>query len=104
MKKEVKMELFKMAKEALSMRSKLNEIDKKLRANIMTVEHKGIKIQVNGKNEFLSLVITDNLLTQNKTKIEKCILEAFCEAHKKSQTIMTEEAKKITGSIKLPSI
>ncbi|MDR0915109.1 MAG: YbaB/EbfC family nucleoid-associated protein [Endomicrobium sp.] len=96
------MELFKMAKEALSMRSKINEIDKKLRANIITIEHKGIQIQVNGKNEFLSLVIPENLLTQTKTKIEKYILEAFCEAHNKSQTIMTEEAKKLTGSMKLP--
>jgi DNA-binding protein YbaB len=98
------MELFKMAKEALSMRSKINEIDKKLRANIITIEYKGIQIQVNGKSEFLSLIISEHLLTQGKTKIEKYILEAFCEAHKKSQNAMTEEAKKLTGSMKLPNI
>jgi DNA-binding protein YbaB len=98
------MELFKMAKEAMSMRSKLSELDKKLKAKIMEVEHKGIKIQVNAKNEFLSLNIPEDLLKEKKEKIEKHILAAFEEAGKKAQSVMSEEAKSLTGGLKIPGL
>ncbi|MDR0890630.1 MAG: YbaB/EbfC family nucleoid-associated protein [Endomicrobium sp.] len=100
------MELFKMAKEAFSMRSKIKDIDKKLRKKTITLNHKGVQIQVNGKSEFLSFNILDNnLLTEpNKHELEKQILEAFCEAHNQAQNIMTEEAKKLTGNIKLSNV
>lgn len=98
------MELFKMAKEAMSMRSKFNEMDKKLKAQILNVEYKGIKIQVNAKNEFLSFEMPEDLLKENKEKIEKTVLTAFSEASKKSQEVMAEEAKKITGGMKIPGM
>ncbi|MDR2616743.1 MAG: YbaB/EbfC family nucleoid-associated protein [Endomicrobium sp.] len=98
------MELFKMAKEAMAMRSKLSEMDKKLKAKIIEVEHKGIKIQVNAKNEFLSLNIPEDLLAEKKEKLEKHILAAFQEAGKKAQTVMAEEAKSLTGGLKIPGL
>jgi DNA-binding protein YbaB len=98
------MELFKMAKEAMTMRSKISEMDKKLKAQIIDVEYKGIKIQVNAKNEFLSLNIPEDLLKEKKDKIEKLILSAFEEAGKKAQSVMSEEAKKLTGGMKIPGL
>jgi DNA-binding protein YbaB len=98
------MELFKMAKEAMSMRSKISEMDKKLKSQIMNIEHKGVKIQVNAKNEFLSLNIPQDLLKENKEKIEKIILSAFEEACEKAQNVMAEEAKKLTGGMKIPGL
>ncbi|MCA6071905.1 MAG: YbaB/EbfC family nucleoid-associated protein [Endomicrobium sp.] len=98
------MELFKAAKEAMAMRSKLSEIGKKLKAKVIDVEYKGIKIQVNARNEFLSLNIPEDLLKEKKEKIEKNILSAFEEAGKKAQNIMTEEAKKLTGRAKIPGL
>ncbi|MDR1784287.1 MAG: YbaB/EbfC family nucleoid-associated protein [Endomicrobium sp.] len=98
------MELFKMAKETMAMRNKINEVDKKLKAQIIDVEYKGIKVQVNAKNEFLSLSIPDHILKENKDKVEKFILSAFVEANKKSQSIMTEEFKKLSGGIKIPGL
>jgi DNA-binding protein YbaB len=98
------MELFKMAKEAMNMRSKLKEMEQKLKAKVIDIEYKGIKIQVNAKNEFLSLSIPDNLLKEKKDKIEKQILEAFEEACKKAQSIMAEEAKDLTGGMKIPGL
>ncbi|AKL97909.1 YbaB/EbfC family nucleoid-associated protein [Endomicrobium proavitum] len=98
------MELFKMAKEAMSMRSKFSEMDKKLKAHILDIEYKGIKIKVNAKNEFLELSIPDDLLKESKDKIEKVVLNAFSEASKKSQEVMAEEAKKITGGLKIPGM
>jgi DNA-binding protein YbaB len=98
------MELFKMAKEAIAMRSKLSEIDKKLRSQVMSVEYKDIKIRVNAKCEFLSLDIPEGLLKEKKNNIEKFILSAFEEAGKKARNVMTEEAKKLTDKIKIPGL
>ncbi|MCA6069704.1 MAG: YbaB/EbfC family nucleoid-associated protein [Endomicrobium sp.] len=98
------MELFKAAKEAMAMRSKWNEMDKKLKARVIDVEYKGIKIQVNARNEFLSLNIPEDLLKEKKEKIEENILSAFEVAGKKAQNIMTEEAKKLTGGMKIPGL
>ncbi|MDR1926326.1 MAG: YbaB/EbfC family nucleoid-associated protein [Endomicrobium sp.] len=98
------MELFKMAKEAMTMRSKLSEMDKKLKAQVVEVEYKGIKIRVNAKNEFLSLDIPEDLLKEKKDKIEKFILSAFDEASKKAHVVMAEEAKKLTDGMKIPGL
>jgi DNA-binding protein YbaB len=103
-KEEFKMELFKMAKEAMNMRSKMKDIDNRLRNQVMDVEYKGIKIKLNAKNEFLSLNIPECLLKEKTEKIEKLILLAFGEACKKAQSVMAEEAKKITGGMKMPGL
>ncbi|MDR1122890.1 MAG: YbaB/EbfC family nucleoid-associated protein [Endomicrobium sp.] len=98
------MELFKMAKEAMLMKSKLNEVDKKLKVHIIDIEYKGIKIQVNAKSEFLGLNIPEDLLKEKKEKIEKNVLAAFEEAREKAQAIMAEESKKIMGEMKFPGL
>ncbi|MDR3195187.1 MAG: YbaB/EbfC family nucleoid-associated protein [Endomicrobium sp.] len=98
------MELFKMAKEAMSMRGKFSEIDKKLKSRVIDVEYKGVKIQVNAKNEFLSLSIPEDFLKEKKEKVEKVILGAFEEATKKAQAVMAEESKKAMGPMKLPGL
>jgi DNA-binding protein YbaB len=98
------MELFKMAKEAMSMRSKFKEMDKKLKSHIIDVEYKGIKIQVNAKNEFLSLNLPEDLLKEKKEKIEKIMLAAFEESRQKAQAVMAEESKKIMGDMKIPGL
>jgi DNA-binding protein YbaB len=103
------MELFKGAKkakeamkEAMSMRSKFKEMDKKLKAKIIDVEYKGIKLQINGKNEFSDLDISEDLFKGEKEKLEKIFLEALREATQKVQTVMAEEAKELTGGLKFP--
>jgi DNA-binding protein YbaB len=98
------MELFKMAKEAMAMRSKISDMDKSLKSKVLDIEHKGVKIQVNAKNEFLDLKISDDLFKESKEKIEKILLGAFQEASKKSQEVMAQEAKKITGGMKIPGL
>ena len=98
------MELFKAAKEAIAMRSKISEMDKKLKAHIINIEYKGIKIQANAKNEFLSFEMPESLLKENKEKAEKLILEAFKEALEKAQDIMAEESKKLMGNMKIPGM
>lgn len=98
------MELFKAAKEAMSMRSKISEMDKKLKGIVIDFEHKDIKIKVNAKNEFLSLELPEALLKENKEKIEKTILDAFQKAGEKAQKAMADEAKSLTAGMKFPGM
>lgn len=98
------MELFKAAKEAMSMRSKISEMDKKLKANIIDVDYKGIKIRVNAKNEFLSFEMPEDLLKEKKDKVEKIILDAFKSASDKAQDAMAKESKKLMGDMKIPGM
>lgn len=98
------MELFKAAKEAMAMRSKISEMDKKLKSHIIDADHKGIKIRVNAKNEFLSFEMPEELLKEKKEKIEKMILEAFKSASDKAQDVMAQESKKLMGNIKIPGM
>ncbi|MCL2144199.1 MAG: YbaB/EbfC family nucleoid-associated protein [Endomicrobia bacterium] len=98
------MELFKAAKEAMSMRSKISEMDKKLKSIVLDIEYKGIKIKVNAKNEFQSFEMPEDLLKEKKEKIEKLVLEAFKSASDKAQDVMAEESKKLMGNMKIPGM
>ena len=98
------MELFKMAKEAYSMKSKLGAMEKALKAKVIDISYKGVALKVNAKNEFLQLNISDDLLKEKKDKLEKIILEAVQKATDESQKVMAEESKKMMGDIKIPGL
>jgi DNA-binding protein YbaB len=98
------MEMFKMIKEAAAMRSKLSEMEKRLKDNIMEVEYNGIKVKVNAKSDIIDVKIAPEVLKMDVSKIEKSILSAFQQAVKKSQDVMAEEAKKLTGGLKIPGL
>lgn len=100
------MEMFKMIKEAAAMRSKLSEMEKQLRAHVLDVEESGIKVKINAKSEIMEIKLQPDLLKEDVAKVEKKILNAVQAAVKKSQEVMAEEAKKITGSLglKLPGM
>lgn len=98
------MELFKAAKEAMSMRSKINDMDKKLKATVLDYEFDGIKVKINAKTEFLAIDLPEDLLKEKKEKIEKTLLNAIQKAAEKSQKVMAEEAKAITAGMKIPGM
>lgn len=98
------MDMFKMIKEATAMKSKLSQMEKELRAKEIEVEHSGIKIKINGKSEVLDIKLSPDFLKQDQAKIEKYLLGAFQQSIKKSQDLMAEEAKKITGGMNIPGL
>lgn len=98
------MELFKAAREAMSMRSKISDMDKKLKSMVLEYEFDGIKIKVNAKTEFLGIELPEKLLQEKKEKIEKTLLNAIQKAAEKSQKVMAEEAKAITAGMKIPGM
>ena len=85
------MELFKMAKEAMSMRSKVKEMEKALKAKIVDIDYKGIKISMNAKNEIVSLKLPEDFGKNSVKDMEKMVFSAMQEAIKESQKAMAEE-------------
>ena len=98
------MDMFKMIKEANSMRSKISKMEKELKNKTLEVESKGVKVKANAKGEILDIKIEESLLQESVSKVEKAVLSALQEAIKKSQKIMAEEAKKATGGMKIPGL
>ncbi|MDR0486112.1 MAG: YbaB/EbfC family nucleoid-associated protein [Elusimicrobiota bacterium] len=97
------MELFKMAKEAMQMKSKMGEIDKKLKEIVFDAEYKGVKIKANAKSEFLALEIPQDLLL-DKAKAEKIILDAFNAASSKAQEKMAQTSKEMMSGLNIPGL
>ncbi|MDD2524481.1 MAG: YbaB/EbfC family nucleoid-associated protein [Endomicrobiia bacterium] len=98
------MELFKMAKEAMSMKSKLKEMEKVLKAKVIDVNYKGILIKMNAKNEIIDFKLPEDIMQKSVKDIEKLMLSAFQEAIKKSQDAMAEESKKLMGGMNFPGL
>ena len=98
------MELFKMAKEAMSMRSKVKEMEKALKAKIVDIDYKGIKISMNAKNEIVSLKLPEDFEKNSVKDMEKMMFSAMQEAIKESQKAMAEESKKLMGGMNIPGL
>ena len=98
------MELFKMAKEAMSMRSKVKEMEKTLKAKIVDIDYKGIKISMNAKNEIVSLNLPEDFNQKSVKDMEKLMFSAIQEAIKEAQKAMAEESKKLMGGMNIPGL
>jgi len=98
------MDMLKMIKEAAAMKSRLAEMEKSLRAQVIEIEYKGVKVKLNGKSEMLDIKLSPELLREDASVIEKNILFAMQQGLKKSQDAMEQEARKITGGLKIPGL
>ncbi|MCR4663383.1 MAG: YbaB/EbfC family nucleoid-associated protein [Endomicrobiaceae bacterium] len=98
------MELFKMAKEAMSMRSKVKEMEKALKAKIVDIDYKGVKISMNAKNEIVSLKLPEDFNQKSVKDMEKIMFSAIQEAIKEAQKAMAEESKKLMGGMNIPGL
>ncbi len=98
------MELFKMAKEAMSMRSKVKEMEKTLKAKIVDIDYKGVKVSMNAKNEIVSLKLPEDFNQKSVKDMEKIMFSAIQEAIKEAQKAMAEESKKLMGGMNIPGL
>ena len=98
------MELFKMAKEAMSMRSKVKEMEKTLKAKIVDIDYKGVKVSMNAKNEIVSLKLPEDFNQKSVKDMEKLMFSAIQEAIKEAQKAMAEESKKLMGGMNIPGL
>ena len=95
--------------DVLSQAKKMQEKMKETQENIKKIEVEGIsggeavKVILNGDYELKKIEISDNLFKEKKEVIEDLIVAAHNDAKEKLKNKTSEEIKKITGGIGLPS-
>ena len=94
-----------MMKQAQAMQAKMAEAQAKLEQ--MTVEGASgggmVKVVLSGKGEMKGLTIDPNLIDPEDAEVlEDLIIAAHNDAKAKSEAMMAEEMKSVTGGLQLP--
>jgi len=88
--------MFDKMKELMEMKKQADRIKKELDASIVEVnEVRGVRIVVNGSQNFRSLEIDEALLTGNKQKVENELLRSINAAIKQSQNMAAQKMRAV---------
>ncbi|MCX7705192.1 MAG: YbaB/EbfC family nucleoid-associated protein [bacterium] len=94
--------IFEMLKQAGQLRKQAGRFQKILEGRVCEVSSPDgkIKIKVNGKMELLYIDISpDMLYAENKTVLEKALLQLWQRAQKEIEKIIQEETKNMLGDL-----
>ena len=94
-----------MMKQVQAMQSRMAEMQAKLEQASVTGQSGGglVKLTMSGKGVMTALSIDPSLLKpEEKEILEDLILAAHSDAKAKSETMMAEEMKSVTGGLPLP--
>ena len=97
--------LGEMMKQVQAMQSRMTEMQAKLEEATVTGQSGGglVKVTLSGKGAMTGLVIDPSLLKpEEKDILEDLILAAHTDAKAKSEAMMAEEMKAVTGGMALP--
>ena len=97
--------LGEMMKQVQAMQSRMAEMQAKLEQATVTGQSGGgmVKVTLNGKGTMTSIVLDPSLLKADEKEIlEDLILAAHSDAKSKSEALMAEEMKSVTGGLALP--
>jgi nucleoid-associated protein EbfC len=94
-------------KQAQEMHSKISHLQEEMAAKTVESSSGGgmVSVVINGKQEVLSLRIDPEVISRDDVEmLQDLIRAAVNEAIRKSQEMMSEEMKKITGGMSLPGL
>ena len=94
-------------KQAQEIHSKISNLQEEMAAKKVESSSGGgmVSVVINGKQEVLSLRIDPEVVSRDDVEmLQDLIRAAVNEAIRKSQEMMTEEMKKITGGMSLPGL
>jgi nucleoid-associated protein EbfC len=94
-----------MMQQVQAMQSKMADMQAKLEAQTVTGQAGGgmVKVTMSGKGALTALAIDPSLLkAEEKDILEDLILAAHADAKLKSEAMMAEEMKQVTGGLPLP--
>ena len=94
-------------KQAQQMHSKISELQEEMAEKRVEASAGGgmVSIVMNGKQEILSLKIDPEVVNREDTEmLQDLIVAAVNEAIRKSQEMLQEEMKKITGGLSIPGL
>lgn len=96
--------LGEMMKQVQAMQSRMAEMQAKLEQATVTGQSGGgmVKVTLNGKGTMTAIVIDPSLLrADEKDIVEDLIIAAHSDARSKSEAMMAEEMKSVTGGLPL---
>ncbi|HAM63323.1 MAG: nucleoid-associated protein, YbaB/EbfC family [Firmicutes bacterium GWF2_51_9] len=97
------MNIQQLMKQAQSMQSDMEKIERELNEKQTTVKNQGLAITMNGKHELVSVAIDPSLLTpENKEIIEDLMLLSINQATKAIQDERADKLGALTKGLNLP--
>jgi DNA-binding YbaB/EbfC family protein len=94
-------------KQAQQMHAKISQLQEEMAGKTVEATSGGgmVKIVMNGKQEIHSVLIDPEVVNREDIEmLQDLIAAAVNEAIRKSQEMMTEEMKKITGGLSIPGL
>jgi DNA-binding YbaB/EbfC family protein len=94
-------------KQAQEMHAKISQIQEEMAGKSVEATSGGgmVKIVMNGRQEILSIRIDPEVVNREEIEmLQDLIAAAVNEAIRKSQEMMQEEMKKITGGLSIPGL
>ncbi len=94
-------------KQAQQMHAKISQIQEEMAGKTVEVSSGGgmVNVVINGKQEIVSIKIDPEVVNREDIEmLQDLIVAAINEAIRKSQQMMAEEMKKITGGLSIPGI
>jgi hypothetical protein len=94
-------------KQAQQMHARISELQEEMAKKTVETSSGGgmVSIVMNGKQEILSVRIDPEVVNRDDVEmLQDLIAAAVNEAIRKSQEMMTEEMKKITGGLSIPGL
>jgi DNA-binding YbaB/EbfC family protein len=94
-------------KQAQQMHSKIAQLQEEMAGKTVEASSGGgmVSIVMNGKQEIVSIRIDPEVVNREEIEmLQDLIAAAMNEAIRKSQEMMTEEMKKITGGLSIPGL
>lgn len=94
--------MFTKLKQIKNLRDKAKEIQSALAEEIVDVEYKGIKMQMDGNQKVKFVQISDEMMA-DKTRLESAMVDVINEGVKKVQKAMAAKLSKM-GNLDLPGL
>ncbi len=94
-------------KQAQQMHSKITQLQEEMAAKTVEASSGGgmVNVVMNGKQEVLSVRIDPEVVNKEDIEmLQDLLVAAMNEAIRKSQEMMAEEMKKITGGLSIPGV
>ncbi len=94
-------------KQAQKMQAKMAEIQEELADKVVEATSGGgmVKVLANGRQEILSIQIEPDVVDPEDVEmLQDLVVAAVNDALRKSQEMMAEEMKKITGGMSIPGL
>jgi len=94
-------------KQAQEIHSKISQLQEEMARKTVEASSGGgmVNVVMNGKQEVLSIRVDPEVVNrQDVEMLQDLIVAAVNEAIRKSQEMMTEEMKKITGGLAIPGL